>query len=262
MLPALAKYEHALRDTKIPAKGIVRMCKEATVTEADVIAARAELAAKVVETVAEAVAEVAPTVAEVVAELTEQAGGPEVDADTARDNLEQAGAVVVEVADAVAHGVEIAVASGARIPARKAIELIFAVLGVTDADGDGDVDALDALNAVFAAITKRPGRGVVAESDREREQLVALAVRYGGVTREYADRLGTDALRGLASAFTQDGAPTREPGAAVRALRTARIVDANGRPWRVGFRDVYSGDKADFLVKHHPALVEPFPPKR
>ena len=222
MLPALAKYEHALRDTKIPAKGIVRMVKEATVTEADVIAARAELAAKVVETVADAVAEIAPTVAEVVAELTEQAGGPEVDADAAQDNLEQAGAVVVEVADAVAHGVEIAVASGARIPARKAIELIFAVLGVTDADGDGDVDALDALNAVFAAITKRPGRGVVAEP------------------------AGAD----------------RVPGAAVRALRTARIVDAAGRPWRVGFRDVYSGDKADFLVKHHPALVEPFPPKR
>ena len=261
MLPALAKYEAALRDTKIPAKGIVRMVKEAAVTEADVIAARAELAAKVVETVAEAVAEIAPTVAEVVAELTEQAGGPEVDADAARDNLEQAGAVVVEVAEKVADLAEV-IAAGPRMKPRKALDVIFAIFGVTDSDHDGDVDALDTMHAIFAAITKRPTRGVVAESDREREQLVALAVRYGGVTREYADRLGTDALRGLASAFAQDGAPAREPGAAVRALRTARIVDANGRPWRVGFRDVYSGDKADFLVKYHPALVEPFPPKR
>ena len=224
MLPALAKYEAALRDTKIPAKGIVRMVKEATVTEADVIAARAELAAKVVETVADAVTEIAPTVAEVVAELTEQAGGPEVGADAARDTLEQAGAVVVEVAKGIEWGADIVehLAAGPRIPARKAIEIIFAVLNITDADGDGDVDALDALNAVFAAITRRPGRGVVAEP------------------------AGAD----------------RVPGAAVRALRTARIVDAAGRPWRVGFRDVYSGDKADFLAKHHPALVEPFPPKR
>ena len=230
MLPALAKYEAALRDSKIPAKGIVRMVKEATVTEADVIAARAELAAKVVETVAEAVAEIAPTVAEVVAELTEQAGGPEVGADAARDTLEQAGAVVVEVAKGIEWGADIVehLAAGPRIPARKAIEIIFAVLNITDADGDGDVDALDALNAVFAAITKRPARGVTVEP----------------------------------SAPADPAAPTREPGAAVRALRTERIVDANGRPWRVSFRDVYSGDKADFLVEHHPALVEPFPPKR
>lgn len=227
MLPALAKYEHALRDTKIPAKGIVRMVKEATVTEADVIAARAELAAKVVETVADAVAEIAPTVAEVVAELTEQAGGPEVDADTARDNLEQAGAVVVEVAEHVADLVEV-IAAGPRMKPRKALDVIFAIFGVTDSDHDGDVDALDTMHAIFAAITKRPGRGVTVEPP----------------------------------APAEPAAPTREPGAAVRALRTARIVDANGRPWRVGFRDVYSGDKADFLVKHHPALVEPFPPKR
>lgn len=221
MLPALAKYEAALRDPKIPAKGIVRMAKEAAVTEADVIAARAELAAKVVETVAKTVAEIAPTVAEVVAELTGQAGGPEVDADAARDNLEQAGAVVVEVAEHVADLVEV-IAAGPRMKPRKALDVIFAIFGVTDSDHDGDVDALDTMHAVFAAITRRPARGVTVEP----------------------------------------AAPAREPGAAVRALRTARIVDANGRPWRVSFRDVYSGDKADFLVKHHPALVEPFPPKR
>lgn len=222
MLPALLKYESALRNPQIPPKAIVRMVKDAKVTEADVNAARAELAAKVVETVADAVAKVAPPIVEALAEIVEQAGGPNVDADTARANLEQAGAVVVEVAEAVAHSVDIVVASGSRIPARKAIELIFAVLGVTDADGDGDVDALDALNAVLAAITKRPGRGVVVES----------------------------------------AVPGRVPGAAVRALRTERIVDSAGKPWRVSFRDVYSGEQADFLASKHPALVEPFPAKR
>lgn len=230
MLPALLKYEAALRDPKIPAKGIVRMCKEAPATEADVIAARAELAAKVVETVAEAVAEVAPTVAEVVAELTEQAGGPEVDADAARANLEQAGAVVVEVAEKVADLAEV-IARSPRMKPRKALDVIFAIFGVTDSDHDGDVDALDTMHAIFAAITKRPARGVTVEPSAP-------------------------------SAPVEPAAPTREPGAAVRALRTARIVDANGRPWRVGFRDVYSGDKADFLAKHHPALVEPYPVKR
>lgn len=208
MLPALLQYEAALRNPQIPPKAIVRMVKGATVTEADVIAARAELAAgvvsevvSVVETVAEAVAAISPD--------------PKVDAVVE---------VVTEVAGVVEHGADLLerVASGPRMKPQKAIEFILAVLGVTDADGDGDVDALDALNAVFAAITKRPGRGVVVEPAE----------------------------------------PAREPGAAVRALRTDRIVDAGGKPWRVSFRDVYSGDKADFLVKHHPALVESFPPRR
>lgn len=207
MLPALAKYEAALRDTKIPAKGIVRMAGHG-VTEADVIAARAELAAKVVSEVVSVV----ETVADAVADISPD---PKVDAVVE---------VVTEVADVVEHGADLLerIAAGPRMKPQKAIEFILAVLGVTDADGDGDVDALDALNAVFAAITRRPGRGVVVES------------------------AGAD----------------RVPGAAVRALRTERIVDANGRPWRVSFRDVYSGDRADFLAKHHPALVEPFPPKR
>lgn len=52
---------------------------------------------------------------------------------------------------------------------------------------------------------------------------------------------------------------TREPGAAVRALRSQRIVDAKGRPWDVRFRDVYTGDKADFLADRHPSLVETYP---
>ena len=211
MLPALTKYESALRNPQIPPKAIVRMVKEATVTEADVIAARAELAAVVVSEVVSVVEAVADAVADV-------SPDPKVDAVTE---------VVSEVAGAVEHGADLLerIATGPRMKPQKAIEFILAVLGVTDADGDGDVDALDALNAVFAAITKRPGRGVVVEA--------------AGTPKS-----------------------TREPGAAVRALRTERIVDANGRPWRVSFRDVYSGDKADFLVSKHPALVEPFPVKR
>lgn len=307
MLPALLKYESALRNPQIPPKAIVRMVREAKVTEADVIAARAELAAAVVSEVVSVV----ETVAEAVADLSPD---PKVDAVVE---------VVSEVAGVVEHGADLLerIATGPRMKPQKAIEFILAVLGVTDADGDGDVDALDALNAVFAAITKRPVRGVTVNApeprdrptddvygparllkrvrialedddldddgdadakdlllkvravvlailspkSKDREQFLALAVRYGGITREYADRLEDVALRALVSACVPDGTPVepaREPGAAVRALRTERIVDANGRPWRVSFRDVFSGDKADFLMKHHPALVEPFPPKR
>lgn len=217
MHPALTKYLAALKDPKIPAKGIVRMAKDAGITEADVIAARAELAAEVVATVADAVVEAAPTIAEVVAELSEQAGGPDVDADAARANLERAGAVLSGAADLVD-----VIASGPRLKPRKALDAILAIFGVTDSDHDGDVDALDALHALFVALAKPKPRLIIDTVD----------------------------------------APTREPGAAVRLLRSDTVTGPNGRPWRIKFRDIYSGAQADFLASKHPSLIEPYPPKR
>lgn len=52
-----------------------------------------------------------------------------------------------------------------------------------------------------------------------------------------------------------EGAP-----ATVRAVRKANIRDAAGRSWRIGRRDIYSGEKAAFLWQHHRELVEVYVP--
>ena len=62
--------------------------------------------------------------------------------------------------------------------------------------------------------------------------------------------------------------PVSEPHAAtvpagrrpsvVRVVRSARITDPDGRPWRVGLRDVFRGARAAWLWEHHRDLVEPY----
>lgn len=46
----------------------------------------------------------------------------------------------------------------------------------------------------------------------------------------------------------------------VRCRRKARVLGPDGKPWRIGTRDVYSGERARFLWRWHRELVEPYPP--
>lgn len=45
----------------------------------------------------------------------------------------------------------------------------------------------------------------------------------------------------------------------VRVTRSAIVRTADNRTWRLGFRDVYSGERAAFLWERHRDLVEPYP---
>jgi len=105
--------------------------------------------------------------------------------------------------------------------ARRVVERITDILEDDDLDDDGDADAKDLLLKIRAVVLAMLNPGKV-----EAPKVAALV---------------------------------REPGSAVRALRTQRITDAKGKPWNVMFRDVFSGAQADFLASNHPGLVETYP---
>ena len=52
--------------------------------------------------------------------------------------------------------------------------------------------------------------------------------------------------------------PAEKTGA-VRITKASRVKNADGRPWRLGFRDIYTGADATFLRENYPDVVEDYP---
>lgn len=67
-------------------------------------------------------------------------------------------------------------------------------------------------------------------------------------------------VAGIRSEPEKAGPAERATPSSVRVLRSAIVRTADNRTWRLGFRDVYSGERAAFLWERHRDLVEPFPP--
>lgn len=110
---------------------------------------------------------------------------------------------------------------------------------------EADVVAARAEIAAIEAAPKAPEVAVVEVASEVASEVEAVAEAVADV----ADAVDAPKVAAL----------VREPGSAVRALRTQRIVDAKGKPWNVMFRDVFSGAQADFLASNHPGLVETYP---
>lgn len=90
-----------------------------------------------------------------------------------------------------------------------------------------------------------------------RRKLEIPAFRGGEEPAAPAEVQGPAAIDGTAEV---QGSAVEAPSS-VRVTRSAIVRTADNRTWRLGFRDVYSGEQAAFLWERHRDLVEPFPPR-
>lgn len=110
------------------------------------------------------------------------------------------------------------------------------------------------------------------------EQIATLAGVALSTVTAYRRRLGVAVPQASADVeLAPDGVPEEavtcdvepviedvEPAPSCVRARASRWLPRwlNGRPWRVGRRDVYTGDEAAWLWEHHRDLVEIFPPTK
>lgn len=99
---------------------------------------------------------------------------------------------------------------------------------------------------------------------REEERLTRRAEQLAAWDLELSQRemaLASQTSATQAASFQQESRASADSAPpTVRALRKARILDADGKLWYVRTRDVYSGAQAAFLWANHPTLVEAYNP--
>jgi hypothetical protein len=220
-----------LKNAKIPDGAIVRIANGGKnrnlppVTEADVKAARAELAeeAKKAAGAVEQVSDVVADVANAVADATK--GTP----------IGGVAEVVAEVAEVVGN-----VADGA---------------GEWVDDGPSDAEIAAHMERDHADHIKDAGRALLFVAsvrllDTDKGPLVE---RIRAVQRLLAGPVEAHPERAEAD---PDAPPSH-----VRAIATRDMRGPKGKTFHLGFGAVYKDDMADWLWRHHRKLVEPFDPK-